>query len=349
MQINANCKVNQVPFPAVSLCNFNVVSLKESKNIETVLKRYNITDDRIHKFFNGLAALKDNVKQSNNFTEILAILKHHYFTMDTIMEEVHQKCENLLIYCSFNRKEKRCDNLFSLIKTYEGYCCTFNYAALNDASEVPLLPPDEDLEYYEDQNQDALTQTSGIITTSESGGMSGLSVVFNVEPGDYPSWSPIPYYGVKVLISDPNDYPETTVLYRFITLGESVAIKVDPMVFQSESNIRRVVPDKRACWFHDEVILGHTDRYSFETCHTECKMKTYLDTCGCIPFKYPREKSTRICEFEDLNCLNNVTVYKSRENMDCKPMCYMECQDKKYSITSDLLPFLPEDYPNNVS
>ncbi|XP_021203497.2 pickpocket protein 28 [Bombyx mori] len=179
--------------------------------------------------------------------------------------------------------------------------------------------------------------------------MSGLSVVFNVEPGDYPSWSPIPYYGVKVLISDPNDYPETTVLYRFITLGESVAIKVDPMVFQSESNIRRVVPDKRACWFHDEVILGHTDRYSFETCHTECKMKTYLDTCGCIPFKYPREKSTRICEFEDLNCLNNVTVYKSRENMDCKPMCYMECQDKKYSITSDLLPFLPEDYPNNVS
>lgn len=94
----------------------------------------------------------------------------------------------------------------------------------------------------------------------------------------------------KVLISDPNDYPETTVLYRFITLGESVAIKVDPMVFQSESNIRRVVPDKRACWFHDEVILGHTDRYSFETCHTECKMKTYLDTCGCIPFKYPRGK-----------------------------------------------------------
>ncbi|KAG6460950.1 hypothetical protein O3G_MSEX012324 [Manduca sexta] len=153
----------------------------------------------------------------------------------------------------------------------------------------------------------------------------------------------------QILISDPNDYPETTVLYRYITLGESVDIKVEPMVFQSENDVRRVEPEKRTCWFHDEVLLGHTDRYSYETCNTECRMRNYLEICGCIPFKYPREKSIRICEFEDLRCLNNVTVNKSIKQMHCHPICYMECRDKKYTITSDLVPFLPENYPWNLT
>ncbi|PZC76567.1 hypothetical protein B5X24_HaOG204466 [Helicoverpa armigera] len=294
--INANCKITQVPFPAVSICNFNMVSLRESRNIAGVLKHYNRSDEEIIKFFNALPLLKNfdqNSRKLGNFTEIMNILKHHFFTVDTIMEEVHQKCENLILHCTFSRKGKRCEDMFSLIKTYEGYCCSFNYAALNDASEVPLLPstPDEDLEYYDDQNPDGGTSTNPtIIGTSESGRGTGLSVVFNVEPNDYPSWSPVPYYGVKVLLSDPNDYPETTIDYRYITFGESVDIKVEPMVFQSDSNVRRVEPENRGCWFHDEVVLSHTNRYSYETCVTECRMKNYMDACKCVPYKYPRGK-----------------------------------------------------------
>ncbi|KAJ8731706.1 hypothetical protein PYW08_014436 [Mythimna loreyi] len=353
--IDANCKVNQVPFPAVSICNFNMISVKESQNIVRVLKHYNRSDEEIINFFNALPVLKNFGKRTRrlgHFTQILDILKHHFFTMDTIMEEVHQKCENLILYCTFNRKAKNCEDMFVMIKTYEGYCCTFNYAALNDASEVPLQPstPDKDLEYYDDQSPDGETSTNPtIIATSESGRGTGLSVVFNVEPEDYPSWSPVPYYGVKVLVSDPNDYPETTVIDRYITLGESVDIKIEPMVFQSDSNVRRVEPRNRGCWFHDEVTLSHTDRYSYETCVTECKMVNYMNACGCVPYKYPREKSTRICEFDDLWCLNNVTVHKSWKEMQCNPICYMECRDKKYTAISDLTPFIPDNYPDEIT
>ncbi|CAH1644604.1 unnamed protein product [Spodoptera littoralis] len=353
--INANCKVNQVPFPAVSICNYNMVSMRESQNIAKLLKQYNKTENEIKEFFNALPTLKNYGKSSRglgSFSDIMAILKHHVFTVDTIMEEVHQKCDSLILYCTFNRKPKDCQDMFSLVKTYEGHCCTFNYAALNDASEIPLLPsePDPDLEYYDDQNPDGGISTNPtIIATSESGRGSGLSVVLNIEPNDYPSWSPVPYYGVKVLLSDPNDYPETTVLYRYVTFGESVDIKVEPMVFQSDSNVRRVEPQYRGCWFHDEVLLSHTNRYSYETCVTECKMKNYMDACDCVPYKYPREKSTRICDFEDLKCLNNVTVNRSTMEMKCEPICYMECRDKKYTATSDLTPFLADNYPEEIT
>ncbi|CAG9560785.1 unnamed protein product [Danaus chrysippus] len=116
---------------------------------------------------------------------------------------------------------------------------------------------------------------------------SGLSVVFHVEPHDYPDWSQSPYYGAKILISDPNDYPEITVLYKYVKVGDALEIKVEPMVFTSDDNLRSVPIDKRGCSFHDETILVHTDRYSTETCKTECKMKRYKEGCGCVPYKYP--------------------------------------------------------------
>ncbi|XP_073951927.1 sodium channel protein Nach-like [Choristoneura fumiferana] len=274
------------------------------------------------------------------------ILKKHYYTMDTIMEEVVQKCENLLLYCTFNRKVKNCVHIFNLIKTVEGHCCTFNYAALNDVAENPLLPHDETLEYYDDEETD--DEVLGpIIATSESGRTSGLTVVFNVEPEDYPSWSTVANYGATILISDPNDFPETSVKDKYVTTGTSVDIKVEPKVYQSESDLRHVVPSRRACWFHDEVTLEHTDRYSYETCITECTMNNFIQFCGCTPYKYPRDGSRRFCELADLPCMHNLTVYG--KGVPCDPPCYVECRDKGYSIAENTVPFLADDFPANVT
>ncbi|XP_050676133.1 sodium channel protein Nach-like [Leptidea sinapis] len=176
---------------------------------------------------------------------------------------------------------------------------------------------------------------------------SGLSVVFNTEPEDYPVWSLTPFYGAKVLLSDPNDYPETTVLYKYVTTGAALDIKVQPRIFQSDDELRWIKIENRGCLFHDEGNLQHTSRYSLETCKTECRMKRFLDTCGCIPYKYPREKNTRFCEFKDLECLNNIRVTGSAM-LPCKPMCYVECRDKNYKITSDVMPLLSDNYPSDV-
>lgn len=108
-------------------------------------------------------------------------------------------------------------------------------------------------------------------------------------------------------------------MYRYITLGESVDIKVMPMVFQSEPEVRRVKVDKRMCWFHDEVFLEHTNRYSYETCNTECRMRNYLETCGCIPFKYPRGtlyKSLGRCYFSDRDWKQRKSDYRSLVSKD---------------------------------
>ncbi|XP_063531996.1 amiloride-sensitive sodium channel subunit gamma-like [Cydia strobilella] len=319
--VDSTCQVNQVPFPCISICNMNMVSVRETANIAELLKKHNRTEKEIGKFLEDLPKLKHNITPyAHNATDIMNILKGYFYTMDTIMEEVIQKCENLLLYCEFNRKAKQCTDIFTLIKTGEGHCCAFNYAALNDASELSLLPHDDTLEYYDgDEESDHVSGTiiatsesgssllphddtleyydgdeesdhvSGtIIATSESGRTSGLTVVFNVEPDDYPGWSRAINYGALIIINDPNDFPETSARDTYVTLGTSVDIKVEPTVYQSEADVRRVSPAHRACWFHDEVELEHTDRYSYETCVTECVMANFIAECGCTPYKYPR-------------------------------------------------------------
>ncbi|XP_072940724.1 sodium channel protein Nach-like [Epargyreus clarus] len=343
-----------------------MVSARETSVITRVLKDYNKTEEEIETFYGGLHHLKDFDKispKSNNFTDIIAILKRHYFTIETVMEEVHQKCENLLLFCTFNGKIKNFGYKNPLpsrppsrptggsVKTdmsQRPYS-----KILHDKDNLKYTNPqwtrDEDIEYYDDPSADDVKSNGGIIMTSQSGRGSGLSIVFNVEPDDYPSWSTVPYYGAKILLTDPNDYPETTVLYKYISIGESLDIKVEPKVFQCEDDVRGVEPLRRECWFHDEVSLEHTDRYSYETCKTECRMQNYLTYCGCIPYKYPRETSIRICEFEDLPCLSNYRVYRIEGQRPCEPVCLSECRDKKYSITSDNMPFLRESVPANVT
>ncbi|CAH2106872.1 unnamed protein product [Euphydryas editha] len=276
----------------------------------------------------------------------MKILKSHYFNAETIMEEVHQKCEDLLLHCSFNSKKKNCNEMFNLIKTTEGHCCAFNYAALNDGN-IDEISSDDDIEYYIDPSSNL--KSTDIFVTSKSGRGSGLSVVFTVEPNDYPKWSMTPFNGAKILLSDPNDYPEITLSYKYVVMGQSLDIKVEPMIFQSDDAVRKISPKTRNCVFHDELSLQHTDRFSTETCKIECKMKNYVEKCGCVPYKYPKDITSRICDFEDLKCLNNLRAQTIEWDTECTPVCYIECQDKKYSITSDVMPLLADFYPRNVT
>ncbi|XP_047521437.1 pickpocket protein 28-like [Pieris napi] len=176
---------------------------------------------------------------------------------------------------------------------------------------------------------------------------SGLLVVFTVEPSDYPPWALSSSYGAKVLINDPNDYPEYSLIYKRVYTEISLDIKVQPWVFEAEDSLRSIPKAYRGCAFHDEIELKHTDRYSSETCATECKMRSYLTYCGCVPYKYPQEATTRICEFKDLGCLNNLRA-KKLSGEHCDPLCYLECRDKHYRVTSDIMPLVADLYPDEV-
>ncbi|CAH0729055.1 unnamed protein product, partial [Brenthis ino] len=85
--------------------------------------------------------------------------------------------------------------MFTLIKTFDGFCCAFNYGALNEGSMEEFLK-DDDFEYYMDPSDEDMA-TKGILVTSDSGRGSGLTVILDVEPDEYDYGSTLPGYGAK--------------------------------------------------------------------------------------------------------------------------------------------------------
>lgn len=63
------------------------------------------------------------------------------------------------------------------------------------------------------------------------------------------------YYGIKVLINEPEDFPETSVSTVLVQPSFDVSISVIPSIVVSQDSIRSLPLRQRNCLFDDEVYL----------------------------------------------------------------------------------------------
>lgn len=92
----------------------------------------------------------------------------------------------------------------------------------------------------------------------------GLHVHLHVETEHYLSYVNS-YYGIKVLVNEPEDFPETSVSTVLVQPYFDVSISVIPSIVVSQDSIRNLPLRQRNCLFDDEVYVI-TDGNSFEMC-----------------------------------------------------------------------------------
>lgn len=63
---------------------------------------------------------------SNNLNQTYQAVLELGYTSESLMYEVMQPCENLIDYCYWLNKKHDCNALFRVVKTSEGFCCSFN-------------------------------------------------------------------------------------------------------------------------------------------------------------------------------------------------------------------------------
>lgn len=80
----------------------------------------------------------------------------------------------------------------------------------------------------------------------------GLSIRIEVEPDNYVAYSKS-FYGAKILIHDPEDFPQTSVTTAIGQPGYDLTIAVLPSVIVSEPGIKGLSQLQRNCLFEDEV------------------------------------------------------------------------------------------------
>lgn len=112
------------------------------------------------------------------------------------------------------------------------------------------------------------------------------------------------FFGADIIIHNPEEFPEKEVT----TVGQpghDISIAIVPSVVYSDKDVESLSISWRACRFESEVNfhskhsktflklnilfqshLNITKVYSFESCMTECRAKTIVQKCSCLPFFY---------------------------------------------------------------
>lgn len=107
---------------------------------------------------------------------------------------------------------------------------------------------------YSDHFTDMVTDqlNTPIYRVAGYGESVGLTVLVDPEMDDYVSFRSS-FYGIKVLIHGPEDFPDTSVTTIIAQPGDDVSIAVVPSVVRSNIDIRSLPVNQRDCLFEDEV------------------------------------------------------------------------------------------------
>lgn len=72
--------------------------------------------------FEGIGNATDD-----EYTELHNIFQENDIDIDSLVKDLAPKCGDMIVRCMWKGTQTRCDTLFQVIKTAEGYCCSFNY------------------------------------------------------------------------------------------------------------------------------------------------------------------------------------------------------------------------------
>ncbi|XP_046392144.1 sodium channel protein Nach-like [Ischnura elegans] len=362
-----------VPFPAVTLCNVNKVHKPAAIALaQSVWDKLGLNMEHTLHYLKQLPLLirPDRVNLTNAH-EVAKALREMGYGPEALMMKLNPPCESLLVRCRWLGEERNCTDLFKTIKAMEGFCCSFNYhgakeqlplsSMMSSPTEGSLMdeePEDmeDDVEYdVSDERHGGHHKSSphtkhGIRRVSGAGQDLGLSVMLDCQPQNYFA-SAHSFYGTKVLVHDPTDFPETTATAALVFSRQEAWISVAPSVVESTGAVRGIEVSRRQCLFEDELQLSSAEAYSYQTCITECRARNLAKLCNCLPFYYPLLYNLSTCTLLDVPCLRKYkhVVASTRppvgtpgfesgwdQGMECSE-CMPACTERAYAISSSLV------------
>ncbi|KAI4482325.1 hypothetical protein M0804_008876 [Polistes exclamans] len=332
------------PFPAVTICNINRISLNLTRSLVDMLNHpSNISKEFLVQEFRLLLELLDpgvfEQDVAENLTRLQNILDDNRLTIPEVMEKVTRNCSDLLKLCKWNDDSFDCDKFFIRSLTRDGLCCSFNYvSSYHTKNSIDLKPR----------------------RIPACGYQTGLAVTVNPDPNDYLATF-LGSFGVKVLVHYPYDYPDHNANDKLIDLNKQAFLSIAPEETYATLDVKDLAISTRNCVFSDEGdrILKNknieyrrltSEKYSYVNCMAECRANTIKKKCDCIPYYFPPSE-VRVCNLKDVKCLSihrswydtswpgknidveQVNLEKNLNEIDKRPCgCVPDCTLFRYPI-----------------
>ncbi|XP_050536342.1 uncharacterized protein LOC126902781 [Daktulosphaira vitifoliae] len=289
-----------IPFPAVSVCPID--KIKRSLAYEYIAERINDTynEAELDNFLNALTFFQHPVYSrmipylngSKNLIYKLASINITEF-----MLKVLPTCDEVFNACYWIGHFYKCCELFSLQRTEEGFCYSFNSLNSIDAIHCPETNP-IDIEqnlFTNRSNWDCILKRN-----TAAGSTTGLQLFFkklNESERLINASYIIGPSSVRVQIFYVTEYPESGM--GSVVLAETknkLSITLKPYVTISTDAIRKLPIEDRFCYFPDEQQLSISKSYTQKSCLIECRLNYINEKCHCRPYYYNMLGKNNFCE-----------------------------------------------------
>ncbi|XP_039752611.1 pickpocket protein 28-like [Pararge aegeria] len=317
-----NMPLNQLPFPAITICNVN----QAKKSVAERIKR---SGDSIDKKL--LESLCSTQTDADIFEDEIAESANWDYTRSFLIN-VTQPCNEMLSLCIWNSVQMSCQDLFNAQLTDEGLCCTFNVVhrekmfrnpkALNDLNftfPLPTVDWTPESGYPTDAPDDGFPWKPKGIGTDH-----GLTLVLDANLEEYYCAS-TKSTGFKILLHNPTETPNIAKLGEVYGPGMEARVAIQPRILDAQPSLRYIDVNKRLCLFSSEKDLVFYRTYTLRNCEMECESRNVLDICKCVLYYMPKNKTTRVCGKADAKCYSNLKNYVpqglERGCDECLPAC----------------------------
>ncbi|XP_076279111.1 sodium channel protein Nach-like [Lasioglossum baleicum] len=320
-----------IEYPGIAICNVNRISLRKATMLATDMYNANISNMTVDEILDAIKDLgylyNTHFRMTKSYSEIDRLLLMYYgdyYNITEIMLYLTPECSRLLIACALHNKRRNCSDMFSVEITQDGFCCTFNY-----------FPGGDDNVTYE--------------VAEDVGFIEGLIVMMDPMLDDY-FFTMMPVTGIKAMIFDPREYPDTItggVTELLISPQRKQFVRLRALALSSSKLMQKFSVYRRGCIFAHEKGLTHK-AYSFGNCIVACTVKDLWKYCKCTPFFYPDffvKLYNRTCTVEDLPCLIRYLdakrgivpfdtveledLIEGNSTINCE-ICYPSCNDVTY-------------------
>ncbi|XP_037959011.1 pickpocket protein 11 [Teleopsis dalmanni] len=278
-----------IPFPAITICNFNKISKYKAIHLAKTLNRpANLTEADLLNLFRITMYFSFAVNHTTEEYQTLEkVLQQNDLTIKQLIMGLSPDCMQMISRCIWKGSNTRCDSLFQRVNTTEGICCSFNYFGRTTnnfpekiAYQVPKRP----------------------YRVTGCGYPTGLSVILNPMADDY-FGTYFSSYGFRLLIHDAYNFPDENAETKVVTATRECFVRINPESTYATSDIKTMDMTLRNCLFSNERRLSIMQRYSFINCMTECRVSILFQRCGCVPYNLPNNGNLPTCGLKQISCI----------------------------------------------
>ncbi|XP_053602939.1 uncharacterized protein LOC128670935 [Plodia interpunctella] len=300
--------MSEVPFPAVTICDPDVVYGPSTENITKILSSRGYNSSQISDFYLSFTAINDiGYSPPMYLKKMHGMLEGLNLPLNALLNLLKKPCDVMLVSCTWRSKVHNCSTMFREVFILSSYCCQFDMThfqrnAQSNTNFISGMSPNEALEVV----------------------VNGRKYLPNgtTEEGH-----------LLVYVLDEQD--TITFLDHSLTITPATLfdINVDVWMIDSSEYVKALNVKSRGCILKTDPTYG-TGFY--HGCMAATVMKHVSEICRCIPYNFKWSDLNvdirKQCSWERLACIYETTdrVLGNMKGIIAESDCYQRCDYVQY-------------------